>query len=157
MPQSGMWRSLNPSRVRLPFLGDTKSPRWYADAMAPPKKVKSKTPLPTDQEAIERYAFMDKVVRQTGLQLDELESALGMYMIGFHFGWKVLYVIHSKKTIRKYEEILGISVRDVFEEFGPDAERTNAYKITQAVSSFWKLVSGEEKPSIQIDKRSIAD
>lgn len=125
--------------------------------MAPPKKIKSKTPLPTHEEAIERYEFMDKVVRQTGLQMDELESALGMYMLGFHFGWKVLYVIHSKKTIRKYEEILGISVRDVFDEFGPDAERTNAYKITQAVSSFWKLVSGEEKPSLQIDKRSIAD
>lgn len=143
--------------MRLSFLGDAKSPRWYADAMAQPKKIKSKTPLPTAEEAIERYAFMDKVIRQTGLQIDELESALGMYMIGFHFGWKVLYVIHSKKTIRKYEEILGITVRDVFEEFGPDAARTNAYKITQAVSSFWKMVSGEEKPSIQIDKRSIAD
>lgn len=100
---------------------------------------------------------MDKVIRQTGLQIDELESALGMYMIGFHFGWKVLYVIHSKKTIRKYEEILGISVRDAFDEFGPDADRTNAYKITQAVSSFWKMVSGEEKPSIELDKRSLAD
>lgn len=125
--------------------------------MSAPKPFRSKTPPPTTEEAIERYAFMDKAIRQTGLQLDELESALGMYMIGFHFGWKVLYVIHSKKTIRKYEEILGVSVRDVFEEFGPDAERTNAYKITQAVSSFWKLVSGEEKPSVQLDKRSLVD
>lgn len=124
--------------------------------MATPKKVKTKTPPPTEEQAIERYAFMDKAIRQTGLQLDELESALGMYMVGFHFGWKVLYVVHSKKTIRKYEEILGISVRDVFDEFGPDADRTNAYKISQAVSSFWKLVSGEEKPSVQLDKRTLA-
>jgi len=152
-----MWRSLNTARVGLPYLGDTKSPRWYAGEMAAPKKIRSKTPLPKPEEAIERYAFMDRAIRQSGLQLDELESALGMYMIGFHFGWKVLYVIHSKKTIRKYEVILGISVRDVFDEFGPDAERTNAYKITQAVSSFWKMVSGEEKPSIQVDKRSLAD
>lgn len=124
--------------------------------MATPKKVKTKTPAPTEEQAIERYAFMDRAIRQTGLQLDELESALGMYMVGFHFGWKVLYVVHSKKTIRKYEEILGISVRDVFDEFGPDADRTNAYKISQAVSSFWKLVSGEEKPSVQLDKRTLA-
>lgn len=147
------WRRCN----LKPYWGDTKSPKWYPDTMAAPKKIKSKTPLPTREEAVERYAFMDKAIRQTDLQLDELESALGMYMIGFHFGWKVLYVIHSKKTIRKYEEILGISVREVFDEFGPDAERTNAYKITQAVSSFWKMVSGEEKPAVDLDKRSLAD
>ena len=29
-----------------------------------------------------------------------------MYMIGRHFGWKVLYLIHTKKTIAKYEGIL---------------------------------------------------
>ncbi len=91
------------------------------------------------------------------VNLDELESALGMYMIGFHFGWKVLYVIHSKRTIRKYEEILGISIREQFPEFGPDADRTNAHKVIQAVSSFWKLVSGEEKPGLDLDKRALND
>lgn len=120
-----------------------------------PKPFKSKTPRPSREEAADRYLFLDSRIRQTGMQLDELESALGMYMIGFHFGWKVLYVIHSKKTIRKYEELLGISVREVFEELGPDAERTSAYKLIQAVSSFWKLVSGDEKPQVQVDKRSL--
>jgi hypothetical protein len=139
------------------FKGDIMSPRWYADAMPSPKKYQTKTPVATPQEAQERYAFMDQAIRRRGFQIDELESALGMYMIGFHFGWKVLYVVHSKKTIRKYEEILGITVREVFEEYGPDADRTNAYKISQAVSSFWKLVSGDEKPSVQLDKRSLTD
>ena len=78
-----------------------------------------------------------------------------MYMLGFHFGWKVLYVIHSKRTIRKYEELLGITVRDTFDEFGPDADRTNALKVINTVSSFWKLVSGDEKPTIEIDKRTL--
>lgn len=104
---------------------------------------------------MERYALMDKAIRQSGIQLDELESALGMYMIGFHFGWKVLYVIHSKKTVRKYEQLLGIDVREAFDEFGPDADRTNAYKVISTVSNFWKLVSGEEKPAGDIDKRSV--
>jgi hypothetical protein len=123
--------------------------------MAARKQVKTKTPRPTPEQAIERYGFLDNAIRQSGVQLDELESALGMYMIGFHFGWKVLYTIHSKRTIRKYEELLGISVREEFDELGPDADRTNAYKIMQAVSSFWKMVSGDEKPSIDIDKRSL--
>ena len=123
--------------------------------MTAPKPIKTKTPTPSDAEALERFALMDKVIRQTGLQLDELESALGMYMIGFHFGWKVLHVIHSKKTIAKYETILGIKVREAFPEYGPDADRTNAYKIIQSVSNFWKLVSGDERSPIQLDKRSL--
>lgn len=89
------------------------------------------------------------------MQLDELESALGMYMIGFHFGWRVLYVIHTKKTIRKYETLLGIKVNEVFDEVGPDADRTNAFKILNSVSNFWKLVSGDEKSPLKIDKRQL--
>ena len=119
------------------------------------KPLKTKTPQPTAEQAIKRYTFLDNVIRQDGIQLDELESALGMYMLGFHFGWKVLYVIHSKRTIRKYEELLGITVREIFDEFGPDADRTNALKVINTVSSFWKLVSGDEKPTIDIDKRTL--
>jgi len=120
------------------------------------KQLKPKTPLPTREQAIERYEFLDNVVRERkDIQLDELESALGMFVIGFHFGWKVLYVLHSKRTIRKYEQILGVNIRDVFDEFGPDADRTNAYKVIQAVSSFWKLVSGDEKSPIDVDKKAL--
>ncbi|KQW76142.1 hypothetical protein ASC67_00205 [Methylibium sp. Root1272] len=78
-----------------------------------------------------------------------------MYLLAHHLGWKVLYLVHSKKTIRKYEEILGIKLSEVFDEFGPDAERTNAYKIIKAVSNFWKLVSGDEKSPLELDKRQI--
>ncbi|WP_156466604.1 hypothetical protein [Methylibium sp. Root1272] len=117
-----------------------------------------KTPLATPAQAHERYAFIDNVVRslpsgQYGI--DEVESALGMYLLAHHLGWKVLYLVHSKKTIRKYEEILGIKLSEVFDEFGPDAERTNAYKIIKAVSNFWKLVSGDEKSPLELDKRQI--
>jgi hypothetical protein len=136
--------------------GDAKFPACYAGVMTARKLSKLKTPPPTPEEAVERYTFLDHVIRERkDIQLDELESAIGMYMIGFHFGWKVLYVIHSKRTIRKYEQILRISVRDVFEEFGPDADRTNAYKVIQAVSSFWKLVSGDEKSPIDVDKKAL--
>lgn len=76
---------------------------------------------------------------------DELESAIGMYVLGRHLGWKPLYIIHSKKTVAKYEEILGIDVRDVFEEEGPAVNRSMGYKIASGFSNFWKVVSGEEK------------
>ncbi|HSI43110.1 MAG TPA: hypothetical protein VK949_02105 [Methylotenera sp.] len=76
-------------------------------------------------------------------QLDELESALGMLRMGHHMGWKVLYLIHSKKTIRKYEEILQIKVRDIFPDEGPSAKRSVGLNIANKFSNFWKAVSGE--------------
>jgi len=78
-------------------------------------------------------------------QLDELESALGMLRMGHHFGWKVLYLLHSKKTIRKYEEILGgIKIRDLFPERGPSAYRSHGLRIVDGFTNFWKAISGEE-------------
>lgn len=37
--------------------------------------------------------------------LEDLEAALGMLRLGQHLGWKVLVLIHNKRTIREYEEI----------------------------------------------------
>lgn len=123
----------------------------------PAKKQKhTATPVATADEAVERYSLMDAAIRRADVQINELESALGMYMVGHHFGWKVLHLVHSKKTIKKYEEILGIKVSEAFPEFGPDANRTNAYKVIMSVANFWKTVSGEEKPAISIDKRGLS-
>ena len=124
--------------------------------MATKKPKPPATPLPTQEEAVERYAALEQAIRQPGpYQLNELESAMGMYVLGWHVGWRVLHIIHSKKTIRKYEDLLGIKVAETFPEYGPDADRTNAYKIIQGVSNFWKAVSGEEKPAFSIDKKAM--
>jgi hypothetical protein len=85
-------------------------------------------------------------------QLDDLESALGMLRMGHHFGWKVLYIIHSKATIRKYERILDIKIRDVFPETGPSSYRSLGYQIVQKVSNFWKFVSGEAPEAKELDR-----
>lgn len=119
----------------------------------PKAKPLSKTPKPTADQARERYEFLDGVLRNFHGQVDELESALGMYLVGFHFGWKVLHMIHTKKTIRKYEDILGIKIIEAFEPLGPDADRTNAFTIIQGVSNFWKAVSGDEKVDMDRDRR----
>lgn len=105
--------------------------------------AKRKTPAIKPEEALKRHSVMDEAIVRFEGNLDELESALGMYMVGRHFGWKVLYIIHTKKTIRKYEEILGIAVREAFEPAGPDADRSNGYRALEAVSNFWKAISGE--------------
>lgn len=84
----------------------------------------------------------DALNRFTGTA-DELEKALGMLMLGDYMGWRVLVIIHNKRTIRKYEEILGISVREFFPEEGPIAMRSLGYSIATELGNFWKVVSGD--------------
>ena len=88
---------------------------------------------------------VDNAVRNFRGGADELEGAIGMCMIGRHVGWRVLVLIHSKKTIIKYEKILGIKVREEFPEEGPDVDRSIGYALAKNLSNFWKAVSGEEK------------
>lgn len=88
---------------------------------------------------------VDHAVRNFRGIADELEGAIGMYMIGRHVGWRVLVLVHSKKTIIKYEEILGIKIREEFPDEGPDVDRSVGYGLTKKFSNFWKAVSGDEK------------
>lgn len=84
----------------------------------------------------------DALDRFSGL-FDELEKAIGMLMLGDYVGWKVLVMVHNKRTIRKYEEILGIKVREFFPEEGPVAMRSIGYEMAVKLGNFWKAVSGD--------------
>ncbi|NOR19947.1 MAG: hypothetical protein GQ538_07660 [Xanthomonadales bacterium] len=76
-------------------------------------------------------------------QVTQLESALGTLLVGRQFGWKVLYLVHDKKTLRRYEEILGVEFRAVLAEEGPLAERSLALRLARKAGNFWKAVKGE--------------
>lgn len=78
-------------------------------------------------------------------QLPDLEAALGILRIGGHLGWRPLVLIHNKRTIRKYEEILNINIREFFPEEGPSWDRSYGYVIAKKIGNFWKAVSGEIK------------
>jgi hypothetical protein len=80
---------------------------------------------------------------------DDLESAIGMLRLGHHFGWKVVHLVHSKATVRKYEGILGIKIRDLFQAEGPSSYRSKGFELSLAVGNFWKIVSG----AIKLEKR----
>lgn len=117
------------------------------------KQPKRFTEMVTTEEAKRRHDVMDRAIHDFQGILDELEGALGMYMIGRHFGWKVLYIIHSKRTVAKYEAILKINVREEFPETTPDSERSFGFQALQAITNFWKVVSGEEKLDVDREKR----
>ena len=106
--------------------------------------LKKQTPLSDEKlrhlEKIEQMA----IANYYG-DLGDIESALGMLRLGQQYGWRVMYLIHSKATIRKYERILGILIKDEMPEEGPSAYRVPAIKIIKTLGNFWKVVSGETK------------
>jgi hypothetical protein len=87
--------------------------------------------------------IIDKATKNFSGQLDTLESAIGYLMIGRKFGWRVMYLIHNRSTIRNYEKILGFDSKKVMPEEGPCAEKSVAYKAVKRVSNYWKAVKGE--------------
>jgi hypothetical protein len=109
----------------------------------PNRKVAISSLSPADAAALSRR--LDEVAHNFKGQFDELENALGMMILGRLMGWKVLVLIHNKRTIRKYEEILGIDVRKEFPEDGPLAYKALAYDFIKKAGEFWKGVSGDIK------------
>ena len=105
---------------------------------------KSKMKPISAAEAKAKFDKLDFAIKDFEGNLDDLESALGMYLLGRHFGWKPLLIVHNKRTIRKYEAILKINIREEFEEEGPDAERSIGYGFAKKLSNFWKVVSGDQ-------------
>lgn len=79
-------------------------------------------------------------------QANELESAIGMLFLGHAFGWRVIYLVHTIATVRKYEKILGIVAKDTFPESTALSERSLGFRIAKTVSNFWKAVKGEKTP-----------
>ena len=96
-------------------------------------------------QVMEMYRIEREAIARYNGTIDELEAAIGVLHVGYHLGWKPLVLIHNKRTLRKYEEILGINMRDQFPEEGPSAERSMGYKVAKRIGSFWKAVSGELK------------
>jgi hypothetical protein len=111
----------------------------------PPKPPEEKLAKLTNAQKLELQEIEEKAIANFSGQLDELESALGMLRMGHHFGWKVLYLIHSKRTIRKYEGFLNIKIREVFPETGPSSYRSFGLSLADKYSNFWKVAGGDIK------------
>lgn len=95
----------------------------------------------SDKQLVE---LLDKAVIEFKGDITRLESAIGMFIMARHFGWKVALLMHDRQTIKKYEEILGIpSLRDYVPDVGQYAHKSVAWVAVQKVSSFWKAVKGE--------------
>lgn len=91
----------------------------------------------------ELIAHLDEITKEFKGSLHDLEAAIGYLMVGRHFGWKPLLLIHDKQTLKKYEKILNLNIRDEIPEVGEYAYKSIAWVAVQKISSFWKAVKGE--------------
>ena len=108
------------------------------------------------ERATQLYEVEREALAKFSGDFDELEAAVGVLHLGDHIGWKPLVLIHNKRTIRKYEEVLGINFREFFPEEGPSADRSLGYKIAKKIGNFWKAVSGEVKDEeLKANRRSM--
>jgi hypothetical protein len=101
----------------------------------------------------ELIATLDKACKDFSGIGTELESAIGALVLGRHLGWKPLLLMHDKKTLKKYEKILGVDFREVLPEQGKLAQKSIAWTAVQKVSNFWKAVSGHI-PNIRTNQLS---
>jgi len=108
----------------------------------------------SDEQKVAAFDKAAYAVASFSGSLEELEKAIGMLMIGYHFGWKVLLLVHSKRTIKKYETILDIDVKEFFPAEGCSAQRSIGLDIAKQIGNFWQVVSGDIKVE---NRRNVED
>lgn len=74
-----------------------------------------------------------------------LETALGALIIGRHMGWRVLRMVHSPATYKKYEKCLGLKFQDVCPERTEHSSRCTGIKAADKLNAFWDVVMGRQK------------
>lgn len=93
----------------------------------------------------ERTKLIEPAIKRFKGQFTDLERAIGVLMVGEYVGWRVLLLMHDRRTIAKYEKILGVKYRDVLPEKGPYSHRSLAFQIVEKIGGYWKAVRGEVK------------
>lgn len=93
--------------------------------------------------AQEKVRLVERVCKDFEGNAHDLERAIGVLFVGQHFGWRVLYLIHDKKTLKKYEDILSVEFRSEFPERGSCAHKSVALGLADKLGNFWKAVKGQ--------------
>jgi hypothetical protein len=88
------------------------------------------------------YPIVKKALDEYSGDFTVLESAIGAYFLGMMIGWKPLVIVHSPKTIKRYEKILNISFKDAMPIENGLSDRSNGYSFAIKLSNFWAATTG---------------
>jgi hypothetical protein len=72
-----------------------------------------------------------------------LADAVGALNLGRVYGWRVLRVVYSPMTYRKYQKALGVEFNNVVPELTALSERSVGYKIASKIKDYWAAVRRE--------------
>lgn len=87
-------------------------------------------------------ADIEQIVREYRGDPGHLERALGAYVLGQFYGWRVLRLIHGQDSLKRYAGILGVDwSRDVPERTGLSS-RCRGIRIADKVGAYWRVVRG---------------
>jgi hypothetical protein len=89
-----------------------------------------------------------KAIKKYGGDYRVLENAIGSLILAMFLGVKPIRIIHSPKSLRKYEQILDITFSDLIEqgflsEVTDMSDRSIGYNFAVSVSAFWDVVNGK--------------
>lgn len=77
-----------------------------------------------------------------------LLSALGALVLGYFYGWRVLSLVTSEKTYRKYQNAIGVIFKDVMPERGRYAHKSIGLAVVDKFENFWRVVKGQDKMDV---------
>ena len=75
-------------------------------------------------------------------QVEVMESAIGALIMGRLAGYDVLRIVHSHRTLKKYEGLLGITFKDILLARTADSRRVNGIRYADKFKQFWKALAG---------------
>ncbi|MDA8378433.1 MAG: hypothetical protein M0Z50_15530 [Planctomycetia bacterium] len=89
-------------------------------------------------------------------QLTEIESAIGALLVGQMFGYRVLQLVHSPATCKKYTKLLGISsFREVCPPTGVYSNRNYLFRAMAKVTDWWR--GRHRLPATDKARRAVID
>ena len=94
----------------------------------------------TEKQLVE---IIDAAIKRFKGNSERLSNAIGYLFMVRNFGWRVMLLMHDRKSIKDSENILGIDSRNVFSEYVPMKEKSMAFRALAKVTNFWKAVKGE--------------
>jgi len=126
------------------------------------RKIKTKADpyLMSDSQLLELVmGRLELPVDETGCNdLGMIEGAIGALFLGQRYGLRVLRILHSSRTLRQYEQFLGVSFDQLLPQHGPLIDRSVAWWIVGSTKRYWDLVA--RKISLeggQARRREVAD
>lgn len=94
-----------------------------------------------DQEVIKK---IEKVSAEFKGQLDDLQAAVGLILVGRLYGWRVLRLSASRRHWKVTCDLFGGDLKEILPERGVLAHKSLGLKIVDTGHDYWEVVKGHQ-------------